>query len=217
MGCRMRRRVEVEWQFVVRDLAAFRRWIVGADFDGWSLSSGRLVRLRDAYYDTADWRIWRSGFALRLRRADDAVEATLKAVARARRGVAERREITSLLRDASLEALARGATRVGVRVRRSIGTATLRPLFRLRTRRAVFAVRHAGRVVAELALDRTTILARARSRRLARVEIEVKAGTAAEVARFVATIRRRRHLTIARRSKFEEGLAAARLAPPRGR
>jgi inorganic triphosphatase YgiF len=209
--------VEIEWQLAVRDLDALRRWLVGAELDGWAVTPAAVVHLRDAYFDTSDWRLWRTGYALRVRRTGVVIEATMKARASGRRGVAVRREITSLLRDGRARALSAGRGEVSVRVRRSIGSAPLRRLFGLRTRRETFAVRHDGRVVAELALDRTCIVVRGGERRLLRVEIEVRAGSPAVVARFVATLRRRRHLRIARRSKFEEGLAAARLRPPRGR
>ena len=88
--------VEIEWQFAVRDLDAFRRWLVGTELDGWAVTPAAVVHLRDAYFDTSDWRLWRSGYALRVRRTGVAIEATMKARASGRRGVAVRREITSL-------------------------------------------------------------------------------------------------------------------------
>jgi inorganic triphosphatase YgiF len=198
------------------DLTPFRRWLVGAELDGWAVAPAAVVHLRDAYFDTSDWRLWRSGYALRVRRTGVAIEATMKARARGRRAVAVRREITSLLRDGRARALSVGRGEVSVRVRRSIGSAPLRRLFGLRTRRETFAVRHDGRVVAELALDRTRIVVRGGERRLLRVELEVRAGSPAVVARFVATLRRRRHLRIARRSKCYGGTAVAS-APPAAR
>ena len=60
---------EIEWQLDVRDLAALRRWLVGQPIDGWSVVPGRVLVLRDAYFDTADWRMWRAGYAFRVRRS----------------------------------------------------------------------------------------------------------------------------------------------------
>ena len=213
---RRARAVEVEWQFAVPDLAAFRRWLVRASFDGWVVAPLGVVRLVDAYFDTPDWRLWRAGWALRLRRADAETEATLKALARARRGPARRREISTPMRDATVGRVLAARAGVGPLVRHAVGDGRPpRRLFGVRTRREIFAVRRDGRLVAELALDRTRIVAGRRARRLLmRVEIEVKAGTPARVARFVATLRRARHLTAATRSKFEAGLATAGLRPP---
>jgi inorganic triphosphatase YgiF len=210
----MRPGVEIEWQFEVRELGVFRRWLVGADFGEWTIVPRGARVLRDAYFDTVDWCVWRSGYALRIRRSGDEVEATLKALARARRGAAVRREITSRWRDGRVESLVHGSTLVGRRLRRVVRDRPLRRLFRLRTRREVFAVRHRGRTVAELALDRTEVASRTRVRPILRIEIEVKAGAPALVASFAATVRRRRHLTLTRRSKFAEGLAGAHLRPP---
>jgi inorganic triphosphatase YgiF len=208
------RGIEVEWQFHVADLAGFRRWLVRASFDGWDVAPLGVVHVADVYFDTPDWRLWRTGWALRIRRAAGATEATLKALARTRGGPARRREISTALRDASLGAMLAARTGVGPRVRAAVGDARPRRLFGVRTRRELFAVRRDGRVVAELALDRTRIAAGRCTHRLTRVEIEVKAGPPARVARFVATLRRGRHLTVATRSKFESGLATARLRPP---
>jgi len=213
------RGVEVEWQFDVRDVAAFERWVAEARFGGgWTVTPDRVRRLRDAYFDAADWRVLRAGHALRVRRDGADVEATLKALRRSRHGVARRREITERLADARLGSLRAASGAVGSVLRRVVGKRGLHRLFALRTRRRTFAVRKDGRRIAELALDRTEIVAgRHRLRSLQRVEVEVEAGSPAVVARFVATLRRQRHLTIARRSKFETGLAAAGRVAPRRR
>lgn len=210
------RAVEIEWQFAVRDLGAFRRSLAPTRRGAWSIEPAGVVRLRDAYYDTEDWRVARAGYALRVRRAADEIEATLKALARARRGAARRREISSPLRTARVTALLTARGPLAARVRTIVAGAPLRRLFGVQTRREVLAVRHAGRVVAELALDRTRIAAGTRRRELTRVEVEVKAGPPALVARFVGTLRRGRQLTPARRSKFEEGMATAKLHPVAG-
>ncbi|MCC6849580.1 MAG: CYTH domain-containing protein [Deltaproteobacteria bacterium] len=208
----MGRGVEVEWQLVCRDVAALERWLARARFDDrWGLTRLGVRRLADAYYDTADGRIARAGFALRVRRDGGKAEATLKALRRAEGGVARRREITSRLASARIASLHASTGVVGVRVRRMVGDRPLRRLFAVRTRRVVFALRRDGRVVAEVALDRTELRAPdVPLRRLERLEVEARAGRTARVAAFVAALRRRRRLVPAARSKFEEGLRAAR-------
>ncbi len=216
MAARVGRTIEIEWQLALRDPRTVRR-LTAARSGEWTVEPHEVVRLRDSYFDTADWRVLRAGYALRVRRSGTKVEATLKALARARRGPAKRREITAPLANARPATLLRARGAVATWMRRAIGDARLRRLFAVRTRREVFAVRHRGRIVAELALDSTRILARGRERCLTRVEVEVTRGPTALVARFVATLRRGRHLTLARRSKFEEGLRTAGLTPPRVR
>lgn len=210
----MARGIEIEWQLVPRDLDAVARWLGDACIPGaWTVGPSTTRRLADAYYDTADRRIARAGFALRLRRTGAVAEATLKALRRAEAGLARRREITSPLERASVPALRASRGAVGARLRGLVGSVRLRRLFALRTNRRVYAVRARGRAVAELALDRTDVLVGGkRVQSIRRVEIEVKAGRPAEVAAFVATLRHARHLTPAKRSKFEEGLRAVRRA-----
>jgi triphosphatase len=210
-------RIEVEWQLVTRDVERIRRWLAGWSPGGsWRVEPAGVQTLHDAYWDTPEWLLYGAGYALRVRRGRAGVEATLKALTRARAGVARRREIAERLPDARLASLHASRGAVGRRLADLAGSAVPRRLFGLRTRRRTFRLRHGGRVVGELVLDRTIIIAR-RTRRLERVEVEVGAGPVALVAGFVATLRRTRHLKAVRRSKFEEGLVAAGLVPPRRR
>ena len=203
--------IEVEWQFATRDVAAVRRWLAARPG---VVAPAAVVELRDVYLDTADWRLRRSGDALRVRRCGDGVEATLKALRRPRGAVARRRELGERLADARLATVRVGRGPVARRLRRVLGAAPLRRLFRLRTTRRTYVVRVRGRAVAELAIDRTVVVATGRAtRRLARVEVELKRGRVADLAPFVAALRRACDLRPARRSKFEEGLRAAGLAP----
>lgn len=208
--------LEVEWQFEVRDVDALARWLARADLGvEWSVARRATRRLRDVYFDTAEWAVARTRHALRVRSDGGRVEAALKAFGDSRGGAKRRRELVEPLAGARLATLLAARGRVGRRVRAIVGTAGLRRLFAVRTRREVWDVRRRGRVVAEVALDRTRIVARRGTRDLERVEIEVKRGTPAVVARFVAMLRRRRRLGPVRRSKFETGLVAAGLRPPR--
>lgn len=207
-------RIEVEWQLAVRDVERVRRWLVDwSPGPRWRVEPVGVETLHDAYWDTPTWTVFRAGYALRVRRTPGGVEATLKGLGRARHGPARRREIVERLPDARRASLCAARGAVGRRLRALADPVRLRRLFGLRTRRRTYRVRHDGRVVAALALDRTRVAAR----RLARVEIEVGAGPAALVAGFVAALRRARRLRSVRASKFEEGLAAAGLVPPRRR
>lgn len=204
--------LEVEWQFEVRDVDAVARWLARADLGPeWEVTRRTMLRLHDVYFDTADWAVARTRHALRARSDGAGVEAALKAFGSSLGGAKHRREIVEPLADARLATLLAARGRVGRRVRAIVGPARLRRLFTVRTRREVWDVRRHGRVVAELALDRTRIVARRGTRGLERVEIEVKRSTPAVVARFVALLRRRRRLGPVRRSKFETGLATAGL------
>jgi CHAD domain-containing protein len=94
--------------------------------------------LLDTYYDTEDWRFYRAGYALRVRRDGESLEATMKSLTPAEGALRQRREISEPLRGKTPKG-SRGP--VGERVRRLAGARDLRPLFEVRTRRRTFALR----------------------------------------------------------------------------
>src|SRR5688572_23599008 len=75
---------EVEWQFDALDVRPVSKWLQ----EGWqglnpSVVSGETHELSDDYFDTENWRIYRAGYALRIRHKGDEKrsEATLKRLA----------------------------------------------------------------------------------------------------------------------------------------
>ena len=91
-----------------------------------------------------------------------------------------------------------------------------RVIFRIRNRRDTYAVRFGKRLRAHVSLDDFTLMAGARRRRLAEVEIEIKQGSAEELrrARPVAAVPRL-GLSAQTRAKFKQGLELAGLTPTR--
>lgn len=227
---------EIEWQFEAADLEPVESWLEGhPSVSGLAVVPDAAKELTDTYYDTEDWRLYRSGYALRVRRDGQGAEATMKALASAENGLRRRREIS--------EALADGITTpkgapgpVGERVRRIAGAADLRPLFEVRTRRRTFAlrpetpstgatvedaagdIRRAGveqeAAVGEISLDESEFSGEA-SARLSRVEVEVgsEAVVHGGVGDFVDALRDALGLRPTETSKFRTGLSAAGLSP----
>ncbi|HVS77331.1 MAG TPA: CHAD domain-containing protein [Steroidobacteraceae bacterium] len=211
---------EVEWQLAATDLGSVRRWLGRhATLDGLKIEPLPAQELRDTYLDTADWRIFRAGFALRLRGNGGEVEATLKSLRSARDDVADRQEITEPLRGDDPQALTRTEGPVGRRVRAAAGREPLRPLFEVRTSRRRYAVR--GRsspaAVGEISLDETRF-ARPnggnRGKVLRRVEIEAADGASARLERLAERLRKGCGLQRSTENKFAAGLRTAALAPP---
>ena len=59
---------EVEWHFDVDDLGRVEGWLgEGLAGSGLVVGPGSAEDLVDAYYDTEDWRLYRAGYALRIR------------------------------------------------------------------------------------------------------------------------------------------------------
>jgi inorganic triphosphatase YgiF len=204
--------VEVEWQFDAGDLGSIEGWLRDlSSASGPVAIPDRRSELVDVYFDTEDWRFYRAGYALRVRRDGESVEATMKCLTPAEDALRRRREISEPL-EGGVEALRGTPGPVGDRLRALVGDRDLRPLFEVRTRRRVFKLHSAG----EVALDESEIFGEAQIL-LSRVEVEVEPDTGlhAGVREFVKGMRDALGLRPAGLSKFELGLSAAGLNPPK--
>jgi len=228
---------EIEWQLEAVDLGLVDNWLKehpsGA---GVAIVPGRASELADVYYDTEDWGLYRAGYALRVRRDGESAEATMKARVPAEGGLRRRREISEPIE--GIETLKGISGPVGERVRRLAGSADLRPLFEVRTRRRTYALltetpssgeivedtsgnirrqnSEQDAIVAEIALDESEIFANGgASTHLSRVEVEVGSDAAIHdgVGDFVEVLREALKLRPTRRSKFRTGLSVAGLSP----
>src|ERR671910_1730225 len=131
---------EIEWQLEAGDLALVDNWLEEhPSAAGLAVVPGPARELTDLYYDTEDWRLYRAGYALRVRRDNESAQATMKARVPAEGGLRRRREISEPLE--GLVTLRGISGPVGERLRRLAGTADLRPLFEVHTHRRTFALR----------------------------------------------------------------------------
>jgi CHAD domain-containing protein len=227
---------EIEWQLEADDLESVESWLEEhPSASGLAVVRGATKELTDTYYDTEDWRLYRAGFALRVRRDGEGAEATMKALASAEDALRRRREISEPLADGITTP--KGAPGpIGERVRRIAGAADLRPLFEVRTRRRAFALRPetpptgvtvedaAGDIhraereqevaVGEISLDESEFSGEATAR-LSRVEVEVGSEAVVHdgVGDFVDTLRDALGLRPTGASKFRTGLSAVGLSP----
>lgn len=215
---------EVEWQFDAPDADSVERWLGDKEsLGGLTIGDAKTLLLTDHYYDTGDWRLWKAGYALRLRSRGKSSEATLKALAGGgAEGVRDRREISEELSSSGVEGLG-SAGPVGSRVRLLVGERRLVELFEIQTRRRAHPLSGAsGDPVGELAVDGVEIpIPGAAPILLNRVEIEVaqdgdkkSAKEAKKLESFVSELRDACGLTPAPDSKFGAGLRARELAPP---
>lgn len=210
---------EVEWQLAATDLESVGDWLERHTVDGLSIERRPKQELHDIYFDTADWCIFRAGFALRIRETNGEAEASLKGLRSARPDVADRRELTEKLARPSLETLDAAPGAVGSRVRDVIGENDLRTLFEVRTSRQRFAVRHPDREsdLGEVALDETRFLVGngGLETPLRRVEVEAFGEDGRESLEPLAErLRTECRLEPGAPSKFAVGLRVAGLVPP---
>ncbi|MDP9341395.1 MAG: CHAD domain-containing protein [Actinomycetota bacterium] len=231
---------EVEWQFDALDVRPVERWLapyvatatagLAGDEGDAGVSAGSrgagparfTVRPEparfqvDVYADTDDWRLFRAGFSLRVRRHGRAAEATLKSFAPPKDGLRDRSELNEAVPNLDLDTLPASGGEVGRRVRAVAGTRPLQRILEVRTRRQKYALEVGGRGAAEIALDRTSIRSAPGQEpaRLRRVEVEMRDGELETVEPFVRAMAEQCGLRPAKLSKFEAGLMALGLGPP---
>jgi triphosphatase len=225
---------EIEWQFEAPDLEPVESWLENyPSVSGLTVVPGATKELSDTYYDTEDWRLYRAGYALRVRRDGACAEVTMKSLAPAEDALRRRREISEPL-EGGTETPRGTRGPVGERLRKLAGE--LRPLFEVRTRRRTFALHPAGTsadgimedasgdirrrsayrgtAIGEIALDESEISGDGEARtHLSRVEVEVDAGLQDSIGELVSGLRETLGLRPTGTSKFESGLSAAGLSP----
>jgi triphosphatase len=212
---------EIEWQFEAAQLAPVESWLKEhPSTPDLTTVPGATKELTDTYYDTEDWRLYRAGYALRVRRDGKGTEATMKSLAPAEDALRRRHEISELLKRGT-DAPKRARGPIGELLRRLADDQDLRPLFEVRTRRRSFMLfperpSESDAAVGEVALDGLEIsgLGGARTR-LSRVEVEIHSDAELPdaVGELVGERRNALGLRPAGTSKVEAGLSTADLHP----
>jgi triphosphatase len=132
---------EVEWHFDADDLGRVEGWLgEGSPGSGLVVGPGSSEDLVDGYYDTKDWRLYRAGYALRIRQKGGAAEATMKSLAPSEGGLRRRREISEPLKDAKIGTLRTTRGPVGERLRLLAGKREVGQIFEVRNNRKTFAL-----------------------------------------------------------------------------
>jgi len=221
MEAPLERDTEIEWQLDAHDLRPVLRWVEEAVANNGSnpvtIGRGPTLNQVDTYLDTADRRIDRAGYTVRLRKTPRRPsEATLKSLASERPGggaLRIRMELGEQLDVEEPAEVAHGKGPVGQRVRALVGSQQLVPLFEVQTRRRVFPLSTDGKPSGELLLDETTfrepggrILGRLR-----RVEVEAPQEAVDLVGPLVDSLQIGCGLQPAVLSKYETALVASGL------
>jgi len=212
---------EVEWQFDALDVRPVGRWLENGVGEEPVIVPGETREITDTYLDTEDWQIYQAGYALRLRRVEgkNRVEATMKLLVSEGEapGLRSRREISEPLDSAEPGAFDDDSGPVGKRISALAGPKRLRTLFEIQTHRNTYGLILEGSEVGEVALDETTIPLEndAEPAHVRRVEIEVEPDAVLRLEPFVERLRDACRLSPATASKYEAGLFARGLAPPR--
>ena len=223
----MNRHTEQEWQFTARNLEMTRAWLASQprEISERRFASRPTLTMRDTYYDSADWMIFRAGYALRVREARQVdepgageFEVTLKSLQPAHDGLARRTEISETVDSDRLDDVMARPEGIAGRIRELVGTRALNPLFHAHTRRERQQLLEADTELplAEVDLDETSIETPRGSQDLRRVEVECINAEPAAVSPLVEQLRTAAQLEPVEMSKFRTGLAVAGLDPPPG-
>ena len=219
----MDRNTEQEWQFAASGLDAARAWLAAqpANPSDRRLAAKSTLQLRDTYYDSADWMIFRAGFALRMRREradshDEQTEVTLKSLHVPHDGLARRTELSERVGSSDMNTVLATSSGIGERILELIGERPLAALFQANTRRERQELLEADSnlPLAEVDLDDTSIeTPSGASQQLQRVEVECINATPEALQPFVEQLRDGAQLEPVAQSKFRAGLEAAGLNP----
>ena len=177
----------------------------------------RINQLDAQYYDTKTAKLWRLGYAFRVRREEDAFVQTLKC----QNGVdpLSRSEWSHRASAISPDILSAAMTR---RVRGLIGTSALVPKFRVQVSRSIFTIRGADRASIEVAVDVGQIITPDGAReRICELEMELKSGAPWAIYRAALRLCERIDCALEPQSKSARGHGllrdtpkVARLDPP---
>ncbi|HPD15872.1 MAG TPA: CYTH domain-containing protein [Planctomycetota bacterium] len=187
-------------------------------------NAGRIGRLRveprgqrlqqDTYVDTRCLRLFRAGYACRLRHVEHRAFAALKGLGGAAGPLHEREEVELEIDNPSIGALLRMPEPPGSLVRRIAAGEPVVPLFIVVTWRRLAAVSDGPRECFEMALDRARFFGPRGELHLLEVELESLDGDRALLESAAADLRREHGLTASVLSKFERGLRWAGIAAP---
>ena len=216
--------VEIETKFVLageadldRVPAALKKIADRVDFAG-------TVLLHDTYLDTADWALFRSSLACRIRRQSEVEDRAgrpakawlvLKELAAPVGRVSTRLELEEPL-DRVPDRMIRSLPGDTIRrqLRSTLGSRPIRTLFEIENRRTTYRVKF-GPLEADVAADLVLFRAGPRTARLVEVELECVRGDATRLTRLADKLAARLGGQPAQVSKFQTGLHLAAVEPPR--
>ena len=241
--------MEVEAKFTVRRAAVLDRLAGLPSLAGFALGDPATIEQADTYLDTPRDDISAGGYFCRRRVSDGRTKITLKNVITGGGGLHRRQELEVEVDGDGLTPGDWPASPARDLVVELVGDGVLEPLFELRQRRALRQVRRPGgergeagaeaaesaeaadgaeatksveatNDVAELSLDRVTVLAAGRQRRFFEVEVELHRGDEDELHALAGALRDEWRLEPQPESKYTRALAllglrrgAVKLAP----
>ncbi len=209
--------MEIEAKFTVQDAQVYAQLRTLDSLGRFTLAAGHTHEIHDAYFDTPDLSLLQAGYACRQRIQDGQHLLTLKA----RHGVSgavHRRAEWEMCLPATAEMPPPPESLPDDVCRQLLAlteNAPLKPLFSLKQQRYARPVQRDRHLVAEMNLDTATLCCAGSERSFMELEVELQGeGNEADLAAMLACLTAIPGLAPQPLSKFEQGLAMLRDAPP---
>ena len=173
--------------------------------------------LENVYFDTENLRLRQLGYALRIRKDGARLVQTLKSKDVVGKGIARRREWSSVVRrlEPDIKKIGDESVRDEIGV---LAQGELQPIFTTkvqRRQRLVKCADEAGQIsVIEVAFDQGEILAAGQKEPIGEIEFELQRGQTAAIHGLIGDVLATANLTIETRSKSARGYALSTGRPP---
>ncbi|MBI2195332.1 MAG: CHAD domain-containing protein [Planctomycetes bacterium] len=213
---------EIEAKFLLHDGAQVSQVLDLVQAEGFGIEEAATLDILDRYFDTSDWRLYRAGWAYRWQNSSGRLKLALKSLSRSDSAVQVREETEQLVNEFPASPGEYPEGPVSDLLQPVLKTRVPEELFRVHKDRKRYFLRNGTGTVIELALDRTHI----RSARIPEpgvsgeirfweLELEMMEGDPSPLHQLVDALQDRLALLRARLNKYERGLQASTLLPPR--
>jgi inorganic triphosphatase YgiF len=202
---------EIEYKFLLQKPGVDKAILDSLGSAGCVVEIRRKIRQEDIYLDTFDWRLFRRGLALRLRRAYGKSFYTLKNLGKITDGKAERREIEAEVKQHVRDPAALISEDILREIADIIYPRRLMAQLALQTEREPCNILSANGAEIEIVFDSTGFQALGfnqphRANRLFEIEIELKKGAPASLESIATNIGKAFNLPQSPKSKLEAAI-----------
>lgn len=199
--------MEIEAKFVIPDPAVYWRLQTAMHLAGYALSTQKVLDIRDTYLDTSKRHILTAGYSCRRRRLPEGIVMTLKSLGRADGAIHRRQEFETTLPTA-LPPAEWPDSEMRERVLQLSKRESISPLFELEQTRLIRIVQQDEQPLAELSLDRVSLMSGGKELVYHELEIELlPSGSEQNLKAIVDCLHGEWHLHAESLSKFERALA----------
>ncbi|MCH3914021.1 MAG: CYTH domain-containing protein [Acidaminococcaceae bacterium] len=170
--------------------------------------SEKILHLTNWYYDTPTLSLKNNGLAYRIRKTNEAYEATVKTKGQNRGGFSIRGEYTVPLQDKKV--ITEGfAPEIDSQLKKLLKGTALGEWFYITVTRQVYLLQVTPETVLEMSIDEGEIRANQERELVAEVELEIKKGTKEDLFAFLGACQKHFTITPETRSKWQRGMALA--------